>query len=338
MTEDKRENQEIKAIKDFTNSGRIDEAVKTMALYFSNSTNENYLDRLERVLETLITMHGGRTVLRFAIEHLIIDIPSLLENLSKADSVLRYSFLILLKPMTEELDLFLPFSENLLKSADPNVREATLQLIIFMASGEKKIEQESLIKGIATKLTDDKEFVIEKAIQALNAIGKNNPSLVTHVITNYIKEHPENENLKKAVDIIFKNVITFEKIEKIVEEKEIKKEISEEKVEIKVKESDLIKEKELEIIKKENALKKKTLELKKKELKLKTSEKEIDEKEIQEVEKKLKETEEKAKKKDEDSLIKELELIKTELELKKKKIELEAKEIQALEKQIKKEE
>ena len=128
MSEKKQENPEISKIKDFMKDERFDDVVNIIALYLGDATDEDYLDRLEDIIETLMLLHGGRTVLRFLIERLIIDIPSLLENLSKRDSVLRYSFLLLLKSMCEnECDLFLPYSENLLNSEDPNVREADLQ-------------------------------------------------------------------------------------------------------------------------------------------------------------------------------------------------------------------
>ena len=93
MNADKIERIEISQIKDFVNDGRFDDAVQIIALYIGDATEEEYLDRLEDIIETLLTLHGGRTVLRFLMENLIIDIPSLLENLSKKDSVLRYTFL-----------------------------------------------------------------------------------------------------------------------------------------------------------------------------------------------------------------------------------------------------
>ena len=132
MVENETDITEIKTIKDFVKDGRIDDAVNIIALYLSDSTEEDYIDRLENIIETLLSIHGGRMVLRFLLENLIIDIPSLLENLSKKDSVLRYTFLLLLRTICEnECDLFLPYSEDLLKSDDPNVREADLQLIIY---------------------------------------------------------------------------------------------------------------------------------------------------------------------------------------------------------------
>ncbi|MEJ2277252.1 MAG: hypothetical protein P8Y70_05815, partial [Candidatus Lokiarchaeota archaeon] len=195
MTEDK-DSETIEKIINLVNKGRIDDAVEVIAYYLNQSTEENYIDKLENVIETLLTLHGGRTVLRFLIENLIIDIPSILENLSKKDSVLRYSFLLLLKSMCEnECDLFLPFTEELLESEDPNVKEADLQLLIFMAGGNEKISQESIIEEVASKLTDEKDFVTEKAIQALIAIGNQSPSKVTKSLTDYAKENPENEVL-----------------------------------------------------------------------------------------------------------------------------------------------
>ncbi len=162
MNEIEKDSTEINTIKDFVKDGRIDDAVKIIALYLGDSTEDDYINRLEDILETLLSLHGGRTVLRFLIEQMIIDIPSLLENLSKRDSLLRYTFLLLLKTICEnECDLFLPYSEDLLKSDDPNVREADLQLIVFMAGGKTLVANESLIKSIVLKLSDEKDFVTE---------------------------------------------------------------------------------------------------------------------------------------------------------------------------------
>ena len=200
VEENKTNEIEINSIKDFVKDGRFDDAVNLIALYLGDSTEENYIDRLEDILELLLSLHGGRTVLRFLIENLIIDIPSLLENLSKKDSVLRYTFLLVLKTICEnECDLFLPYSEDLLNSDDPNVREADLQLLVYMAGGDNIIDDESLIKNIATKLTDEKEFVVDIAIQALKNIGEKSPSLVTKILKEYVKEEyiAENEVLKK---------------------------------------------------------------------------------------------------------------------------------------------
>ena len=344
MSEKDQENPEITKIKDFVKDGRIDDAVNIIALYLGDSTQDDYLKRLEDIFEMLLLLHGGRVVLRFLIEQLVIDIPSLLENLSKRDSVLRYSFLLLLKTLCEnECDLFLPHSEDLLDSDDPNVREADLQLIIFMAGGETEIEDESLINKITLTLTDEKEFVVEKAIQALIAIGKKHPSFITRAVTNYAKEYPENEELKNAVDTVLKSIVTVEKIDEIVEEAP--------------SEDELIEREETEIFDKELELKKKEIEIKKKKIELHEKEKELEEKIILEKEKTLKLKEEileqeileqeileqettvptevdfKSKKvkkqlKKEESEIsdKEIELKKKDLEIKKKKLDLEIKE------------
>jgi len=333
---------EINSIKDFVKDGRIDDAVKLIAFYLGDSTEENYIDRLENILELLLSIHGGRIVLRFLIENLVIDIPSLLENLSKKDSVLRYTFLLLLKTICEnESDLFLPYSEDLLNSDDPNVREADLQLLIYMAGGETAIENESLISSIALKLMDKKDFVVEKAIQTLKAIGNKTPLTVTKVLTDYVKENSqflENEVLKNSVDDIIKSFVTIEKIEEIVEASEEKKDID-------------IEKEESEITEKELELKKKELEIKKKKLELEEKEKKLEEKAIQEKEKVLKLKEElldeetklskeeilsakapkvklpkKLKKEASEISEKEIELQKKDLEIKKKKLELEEKE------------
>lgn len=338
MNESNQDNPEIVKIKDFVNDGRIDDAVKIIALYLGDSNQDNYLDRLENIIEMLLSLNGGRTVLRFLIEQLVIDIPSLLENLSKRDSVLRYSFLLLLKTLCEnECDLFLPHSEDLLDSHDPNVREADLQLIIFMAGGETDIEDESLVNKIVLTLADEKDFVIEKAIQALITIGRKHPSLITKSVNNFVKEHPENEDLKTAVDTVLKSVVTVEKIDELVEES-LK--------EATLDETTLEKE-ETEIFDKELELKKKEIEIKKKKLELEEKEKELEEKIIQEKEITLKLKEEileqettvdsgldilpkkvkkQLKKEESDIIDKEIELKKKELELKKKKLELEFKE------------
>jgi hypothetical protein len=350
MEENEKDLIEINSMKEFVKAGRIDDAVKLIALYLGDSTEENYIDRLENIIELLLALHGGRVVLRFLIENLVIDIPSLLENLSKKDSVLRYTFLLLLKTICEnECDLFLPYSEDLLYSDDPNVREADLQLLIYMAGGEIQIDDDSLIMSIALKLTDEKDFVVEKAIQTLKAIGEKSPSIVTKILTGYVRANSqisENEKLKKSVDGIIKSFVTIEKIEEIVEATEGKKDV------------DLVKE-ESEITKKELELKKKELEIKKKKLELEEKKKKLEEKTIQEKEKVLKLKEElleeetrlskeeilvdktpmkkvpkKLKKEVSKILNKELELQKKDLEIKKKKLELEEKEKELEEREI----
>ena len=338
MAESNQNNPEIDKIKAFVKDDRLDDAVKIIALYLGDSNQDNYLNRLENIIEMLLSLLGGRIVLRFLIEQLIIDIPSLLENLSKRDSVLRYSFLLLLKTLCEnECDLFLPHSEDLLDSPDPNVREADLQLIIFMAGGETDIEDESLVNKIVLTLIDEKDFVVEKAIQALITIGRKHPSLITKAVNNIVKENPENENLKSAVDTVLKSVVTVEKFDELVEDSH---------KEAILDETSLEKE-EIEIIDKELELKKKEIEIKKKKLELEEKEKDLEEKIIQEKEKTLKLKEEileqettadsqldilpkkikkQLKKEESDILDKEIELKKKELEIKKKKLELEFKE------------
>ena len=344
MEENEKDLIEINSVKEFVKDGRIDDAVKIIAFYLGDSTEENYIDRLENIIELLLSLHGGRIVLRFLIENLVIDVPSLLENLSKKDSVLRYTFLLLLKTICEnEYDLFLPYSEDLLNSDDPNVREADLQLLIYMAGGNIVFEDDSLIRNIALKLTDEKDFIVQKTIQTLKAIGEKSPSIVTKTLTDFVKENSqisENEELKKSVDDIIKSFVTIEKIEEIVEATEEKKDV------------DLEKE-ESEITDKELELKKKELEIKKKKLELEEKEKKLEEKTILEKEKvlKLKEEllEEESKLNEEEILAdktpkkkvpkklkkdvleiqdKELELQKKDIEIKKKKLELEEKEIQ----------
>ena len=303
------------------NEGKIDDVVEVIANYLNLSTDENYIDRLENVIETVCLQHGGRTVIRFLIENNIVDIPGLLENLSKKDSLLRYSFLLLLKDISEnEGDLFLPYCESLLNSDDPNVREADLQLLIFMAGGEKKIEEESLIKTIASKLADEKEYVAEKAVQALKAFGKRSPSLVTRSIVNFGKEFPENEELKKNIDNILKSIVTAESIEEFVEDEETKFE------EIKDDLSEDIDKKEIEIFDKELELKK--IEIEKKKL-------ELEEKRFNEIADVPKEIITEELKKEESKILdKEIELKKKNLEIKKKKIELEEKEKDLQEREI----
>ncbi|MFX1410060.1 MAG: HEAT repeat domain-containing protein [Promethearchaeota archaeon] len=348
MNEVAKDVQKIQKIKDFIKDGRIDDAVKIIAQYLSDSSEANYIERLENIIETVLPLHGGRTVLRFLIENLIIDIPSLLENLSKKDSLLRYTFLLLLKTMCEnECDLFLPYSEDLLKSDDPNVREAALQLIIYMTGGEVKIDDESLIKVITSKLTDDKDFVVEKAIQTLKAIGKKSPTIITRTLTDYAKEIlnvPENDDLRKSIDSILKSIVSIDKIEEIVEEEKTEK---------------FLEREEEEILDKKLELKKKEIEIKKKKLELEEKEKEIEEKVIQTKEEVLKLKEEiitkehamtedieskekplkvklpkKLKKEESEMIDKELELKKKDLEIKKKKLELEEKEKALEEKEI----
>jgi len=350
MNESKKEVIEITQIKDFVKDGRFDDAVNTIALFLGDAPENEYLNRLEEIIETLLTLHGGRTVLRFLLENLIIDVPSLLENLSKRDSLLRYSFLLVLKTICEnECNLFLPYSEQLLNSDDPNVREADLQLLIYMAGGDTLIDDESLIKTIITKLKDEKDFVVEKAIQTLKAIGKKSPSLVTKILTEYAKEItdiPENQDLKDSINDIIKGFVTVEKIEEIVEATEEKRDTG-------------IEEEELKVEDKELELKRKELEIKKKKLELEEKKKEIAEKAIIAKEKVLKLKEglleeesrlsvngvdvekipkkklpKKLKKEESEIIDKELELKKKDLEIKRKKLEIEEKEKELEEKEI----
>ncbi|MBY8981560.1 MAG: hypothetical protein KGD57_01310 [Candidatus Lokiarchaeota archaeon] len=313
MTEEKVNDNEIEEIKNLVNKGRIDNAAENIAIYLDQSTDDNNLDRLENVLEAVLTLHGGKTVLRFLLEHNTIDIPLILKNLSKRDSVLRYSFLLLLKSMCEnEFDLVLPYIGELLESEDPNVKEAALQLLIFISGGEKQINEESQIRAIARKLSEEQDFVIEKAIQVLTVIGKQCPSITTKILTNYSKEFPENEELKKKIDQILKSIVTVEKIEEIVEEEKLKENIlgeNKRKVEI-VKE---LEKEEQKILEKKMELKIKDIELKKKKLELEKKESELEEKEIEEKEKILK--------KKEKLIEKETKLSHVELELKKKEVE-----------------
>jgi len=347
MNDTEKEAIEISQIKDFVNDGRFDDAVQIIALYIGDATENEYLDRLENVIETLLTLHGGRTVLRFLMENLIIDIPFLLENLSKRDPVLRFTFLLLLKTICEkECDLFLPYGEDLVNSEDPNVREAALQLLIYMAGGEAIIDDESLIKTILLKINDEKDFVVEKAIQALKTIGIRSPKLMTKILTDYAKEiskMPENEELINSIDQILKSIVSVDKIEEIVED-EIEPSEGEEK--------EYLGKEESEILDKEFELKKKELEIKKRKLELEEKEKEIEEKVIQKKEEVLKLKEEilekeseigdekekkipkKLKKKEEEIIDKEIELKKKDLEIKKKKLELEEKEKELEEKEI----
>jgi len=337
----------MEKIKKMTTEGKIDAVVEKIANYLSQSDEENSIERLEYVLETISSIMGGRTVIRFLIENSIIDIPTVLQNLSKRDNLLRYSVLLNLKTIVEEeSDLFLPYSVELLGSEDPNVREALLQLLIFIVGGEKEIEDEPLLELIASKLVDDRDFVIEKAIQTLKAIGKKNPSIITRILKKFTKECSENEDLKKSIDDILRSIVTVEKIEEIVEEEESKiekpieelvekeKELETKEIELKEKEKELEnKAVELEVKEilssfdlaqneKEKQLKEKEIELKEKELELKEKEKKI------ELEEKIdKQTLPKKLIKEEAAILdKEIELKKKELEFKKKKLELEEKE------------
>lgn len=339
MTEIENYDELMEKIKETIKEGKFDAAVDIIGNYLNLSTEENYIQRLDNIIEIVIPLHGCKTVFRFLIENLIIDIPSLLENISKRDNLLRYSFLLHLKPLVEEeSDLFLPYSKELLKSEDPNVREALLQLLIFIAGSEKGIEEELLIESISEKLTDDKDYVIEKAIQTLKAIGKKNPSIITKVLKKYVKECSENEDLKKIVDDILKSIISLDKIEEIVEEEEVvekEKILADKETELKEKEKELeIKETELEIkeilsdfdvdkIEKEKQLKEKEIELQVKEVELKEKELKLELK--GQIEKEEEEPEDFTKEKIE-ILDKELELKKKDLELKKKKLELEEEE------------
>lgn len=306
----------MEKIKEMMNEGKIDTVVDKIAIYLNLSTEENYIERLENIFETVSLAQGGRTVIRFLIERLVIDVPSLLENLSKKDSLLRYSFLLLLREIAEnEQDLLIPHSNDLLNSEDPNVREAFLQLIIFIAGGDKGIEDESILEIITSKLSDEKDFVVEKAIQALKTIGNKSPSLVTRVLKEFSKKCSENDELIKNIDIILKSIVTVEKIEEIVE--------------IVEKEESKIEKPVEELVEKEKELESKEIELKVKEKELYVKEAELEIKEIKleiEGKKDIKKLPKKLVKEEVKILDKEIELKKKDLEIKKKKLEIEEKQ------------
>ena len=334
MAKLEKNSQEMEKVKDIIKEGKIDEAVKMISAFLSLATEENYNERLENVIETVSTVRDGKIVIRFLIESKIIDIPALLQNISKKDSVSRYSFLYLLKNICEnEGDLILPYGEVLLNK-DPNIREAFLQLLLFVAEGKKKINDESLIKIIASNLKDEKEFVVEKASQVLKVIGKSSPLIINKTLTELVKESTEIETFKNRIDNILKSIVSIEKIveEPIVETKkeiiekekkvgeeikiELKEKISEEKVPTTPKYLEKAAEK---IIDKEIELKKKDLEIKKKTLEIEEKEKQFEEETIKEREKTLKMKQE--------LLEKEKELSNVELELKKKEIDEKEKEL-----------
>ena len=64
MNETEKEPVELVQVKDFVKDGRFDDAANIIALYIGDAKEDNFLDRLENVIETLLTLHGGRTVLR----------------------------------------------------------------------------------------------------------------------------------------------------------------------------------------------------------------------------------------------------------------------------------
>ncbi len=324
--------EEINEIREFVKEGRIDDAVKEIGAYINESNEVNYIDRIENVIETILQEHGGKTVLRFLIENVIIDIPSLLENLSKKDSILRYSFLLLLKSMCEnESNLFLPFADELLNSDDPNVREAFLQLLIFIEGGEKKIKEEDILLNIARKLNDEQEFVVSKAIQLLKIIGNDSPSLTTKILTTYLKSNPENEQLKANIDNILKSIVSIEKIDEIIEEEAIaggqeegiKAPASEKSQDFEIKDGK-IQEKEKSNIKEEKMLepsiKQKEAEIAMKSIELQEKEKQV----LEGGEDSVKQVE--LAKEEKEIKDKELELKKKELELKRRELELQEKE------------
>ncbi|TXT66969.1 MAG: hypothetical protein BAJALOKI1v1_220002 [Promethearchaeota archaeon] len=321
MVEDDKQDQEkqqkIEIIKELVNEGRIDDAVDAIRTYLHDPSSKEGLNKLEDILEAILSIHGGKTVLRFLIEHKIINVPSLLENLSKRDSVLRYSFLLLLKPIVEvEHDLFLPYIEGLLKHEDPNVKEAALQLLIFIVGGDKEITDENKIQLVASKLSNEKDYVKEKAIQALKAIGKKKPSVTTKILGNFAEEHLDDDVLKKKIDDVLKSIVSVEKIEEIATENVPKEE--ETSAEETTEEYSLEKKKQ-EIIDKEKQLKEKDLELQKKKLELEEKEKELQEKELQEKQKVLERKEKLLEMK--------RQLIQVELELKEKELSEKEQEI-----------
>ena len=310
---------------------KFQSAVEAIYEYLSIE-HEDYINRLEILIKKLSHIaKKGAVVIRTLI-------PKLLKNLAIKDDVLRYAFVLALKPICEmEYEIILPFAKELLKSEDPNVKEGMLQLINFIAN-VYKIENKDLIKLILEKLSDEQEFVQTKAIQALKSIGKNNPIILEEVILESCK-HAE-DNFKEKCDNVLKTLTSVKDLEeKDIEKRELavkEKELEEREIEIKKEELEF-KEKELED--KEKALKDKVVdeELEQKEKILADKERELKEKELELKEKEL-EVEEKEKQLEEKSLEVKEELLEKKKELVEKEKELSHAELELKEKELKEKE
>ena len=312
------------------------------AIYeYLNEEHVDYINRLEILMEKLSHIAKKGAVVIKTIT------PKLLKNLAIKDDVLRYAFLLALKPICEmDYEIILPFAKELLKSEDPNVREGMLQLINFIAN-VYKIEDRDLIILILEKLSDEKEFVQTKAIQALKSIGKNNPTNLEEVVLETCKL--ADDNFKEKCDNILKSLTSVKDLEeKDIEKRELvakEKKLEEREIEIK-KEELTYKEKEIEdkekalkdkavsgkleqkekiLADKERELKEKALELKEKELKVVEKEKQLDEKSL--------EVKEELLEKKMDLVEKEKELSQTELELKEKELKEKENKVKEKEKQ-----
>ncbi len=298
------------------------------AIYeYLDEEHKDYINRLEILIEKLSHIaKKGAVVIRTII-------PKLLKNLEIKDDVLRYAFVLALKPICElEYEIILPFAKELLKSENPNVKEGMLQLINFIAN-VYKIEDKDLIKLILEKLSDEQEFVQTKAIQTLKSIGKNNPTNLEEVILDACKL--ADDNFKEKCDNVLKS-LTFVKDleEKDIEKRELaaKEKVLEER-EIEIKKEELeFKEKELED--KEKALLDKVVddELEQKEKILADKERELKGKELELEEKSLEVKEELLEKKKE-LVEKEKELSHAELDLKEEELKEKEHEVREKEKQ-----
>jgi len=315
---------------------KFQSAVEAIYEYLSIE-HEDYINRLEILVEKLSHIaKKGAVVIRTII-------PKLLKNLAIKDDVLRYAFMLALKPICEmDYEIILPFAKELLKSEDPNVREGMLQLINFIAN-VYKIEDKDLIILILEKLSDEQEFVQTKAIQALKSIGKNNPINLEEVILESCKL--ADGNFKEKCDNVLKSLTSVKDLEeKDIEKRELvakEKKLEEREIEIKKEELEF-KEKELEgkekalkdkvvneeLEQKEKILADKERELKEKELELKEKEKQLEEKSL--------EVKEELLEKKKELVEKEQELSQAELELKEKELEVREKEKQRIKKTLKK--
>ena len=328
--------EELEMILQLIEEEKFQSAVEEISEYLSVE-HENYINRLEILIEKLSQIaKKGAVVIRTLI-------PTLLKNLDIKDDVLRYAFVLALKPICEkEYETILPFAKEILNSDDPNVREGMLQLINFITN-VYKIEDNDLIKLILEKLSDDHEFIQTKTIQTLKSIGKNNPTIVESVILEACKDE-EDEIFKEKCDNVLKSLTSVKDLEeKDIEKRELavkEKELEEREIEI-IKEELEYKEKELED--KEKVLKEKALDekLEQKEKVLAEKERELKEKELEIKEKKLevKEEEEKLEEKKlkvkEKLLEKEKELVEKEKVLTQAELDLKKKELKEKEKEVK---
>ncbi|UYP43831.1 hypothetical protein NEF87_000116 [Candidatus Lokiarchaeum ossiferum] len=193
----------MEEIFEFLDKNQNDQAVQLI--------KENLTKRDQSFIEDLVPSLG--IITNTSIEVVEAIMPSLLGILNFDDDVIRYSIIISIKKFVEEhKELIFPYIEDFLKYGSPKKREGILLLLQYVAETDPK-SMEPYYDIIITELADSEDYVRKKAVEVLQAIGKEDRNEIESRILKFLKSMEEEsqkqqngENILKAADeILAKN-------------------------------------------------------------------------------------------------------------------------------------